>query len=264
MNSHFHSGRRARHAGTTLIEALVPVFIIAILAAILFPVFAQAREKARQSSCLSSQKQLGLALMLYLKDYDGVFPPADYDPTMETRVTWHQLVSPYLPPGVYSPGNDPKRSIFVCPSRNRRLADSAWALPRGDSRSRDPLSYGANVHLMPPGRGLYSPEGPAVVSLAAVASPAKLVMLGPSLSPFAEISGRDDRYEGAARHEQGYMLARRRHLNGANYTFADGHARWFKAPEDYRAQSFRGVCWKSHRQGAQYGNCSAWFYPPGD
>src|SRR2546421_6478946 len=59
----------------TLIELLVVIAIIAILAAILFPVFAQAREKARSISCLSNTKQIGTGYMMYLQDYDETFPP---------------------------------------------------------------------------------------------------------------------------------------------------------------------------------------------
>src|SRR5690348_17963929 len=72
------SMRRTRKPAFTLIELLVVIAIIAILAAILFPVFAQAREKARQAGCLSNGKQIGLALNMYIQDYDEAFPPADY------------------------------------------------------------------------------------------------------------------------------------------------------------------------------------------
>src|SRR5437773_5196359 len=72
--SMFRSCVRRRSAGFTLIELLVVIAIIAILAAILFPVFAQAREKARAATCISNSKQIGLALMMYAQDYDEMLP----------------------------------------------------------------------------------------------------------------------------------------------------------------------------------------------
>src|SRR5215813_1113609 len=83
----------------TLIELLVVIAIIAILAAILFPVFAQAREKARTISCLSNNKQVGLAFMQYVQDYDETFPPSRFTTTTNDTggrfMPWSVNIQPY-------------------------------------------------------------------------------------------------------------------------------------------------------------------------
>jgi prepilin-type N-terminal cleavage/methylation domain-containing protein/prepilin-type processing-associated H-X9-DG protein len=83
------------HHAFTLIELLVVIAIIAILAAILFPVFAQAREKARAISCLSNTKQVGLAIMMYAQDYDETFPE-DGIFYFYSGTGWASLVAPYI------------------------------------------------------------------------------------------------------------------------------------------------------------------------
>ncbi|MEN6545721.1 MAG: DUF1559 domain-containing protein [Armatimonadia bacterium] len=93
--------------GFTLIELLVVIAIIAILAAILFPVFAKAREKARQSSCLSNLKQLSLACLSYAQDYDERLPQA-YISTTTPRYSFIQFLEPYVK----------NSQVFDCPSAN--------------------------------------------------------------------------------------------------------------------------------------------------
>jgi len=95
----------ARRRGFTLIELLVVIAIIAILAAILFPVFAQAREAARKATCTSNMKQLGTAVMMYVQDYDEIYPPSQL-PSSNPSVSWPSLLFTYVK----------NEGVFVCPS----------------------------------------------------------------------------------------------------------------------------------------------------
>src|SRR6195952_2385277 len=97
--------RRHLRTGFTLIELLVVIAIIAILAAILFPVFAKAREKARQISCLSNEKQLGLGIMQYIQDYDEQLP-AVWDANRQPETNWAIESYPYVK----------SLGVFKCPS----------------------------------------------------------------------------------------------------------------------------------------------------
>jgi prepilin-type N-terminal cleavage/methylation domain-containing protein/prepilin-type processing-associated H-X9-DG protein len=101
---------RRRSGGFTLIELLVVIAIIAILAAILFPVFAQAREKARASSCMSNNKQISLAFSMYKQDYDETYPPAV---DTVTNLWWENMVTPYIKGGNVG-------GILTCPSASSR------------------------------------------------------------------------------------------------------------------------------------------------
>jgi prepilin-type N-terminal cleavage/methylation domain-containing protein len=95
------------HKGFTLIELLVVIAIIAILAAILFPVFARARENARRASCASNLKQIGLGIMQYTQDYDECYM-IHYDASAGNAKYWHQILQPYVK----------STQIFDCPSRS--------------------------------------------------------------------------------------------------------------------------------------------------
>src|SRR5437870_12394037 len=91
---------RRQHCGFTLIELLVVIAIIAILAAILFPVFAQARDRARMSACVSNMRQIGAALLMYVQDYDETYPYIRFhgEGGQQGLYTycWRNAIRPYL------------------------------------------------------------------------------------------------------------------------------------------------------------------------
>ena len=191
----------------TLIELLVVIAIIAILAAILFPVFAKAREKARASSCQSNMKQLGLAVMQYVNDYDEMYPLG------RTRVggvantgNWAQAVQPYIKSG----------QVFACPSnsagRNTVLSDSD---PNGP---RVPGCYLANHRIMQLMPG-------TAQDMASVKAPANKIMILEGISGGWPTGMHADWIAGNTSLQNTTFSG---HMQMANYAFCDGHVKALK------------------------------------
>ncbi|MEO7714797.1 MAG: DUF1559 domain-containing protein [Capsulimonas sp.] len=151
-----HSRKCSPHQGFTLIELLVVIAIIAILAAILFPVFAKAREKARQTACLSNMKQLGLGFAQYTQDYDEIFPCGMYQAAGAGNnggQGWAGQIYPYVK----------SKQVFTCPD------DST---PVDRNLQQTAMSYAMNQLL----DSTYG-NTPSTTSLAKLNAPANIVCL---------------------------------------------------------------------------------------
>ena len=146
-----------RHAarGFTLIELLVVVAIIAILASILFPVFARARENARRSSCQSNLKQIGLAITQYVQDYDETWPWAITVAALGTLDTpnssfqWMDLTYPYAK----------STQVYFCPSDANKSISGAWTANHTIDAANSAVSYDANMYYRNNDGGRVSPFG---------------------------------------------------------------------------------------------------------
>ncbi len=235
--------RRPAREAFTLIELLVVIAIIAILAAILFPVFAQAREKARQTACLSNSKQIGLGVMQYFTDYDETYPIIYILPN--PRKWWGEQIHPYVK----------NRDVFRCPSDPRQsgLGSSTPALmnvpfysyamngiqPSGGrwshpkSVDRDGVPLGSKN---PPPQGFARSTSlgySTAIGVAEVPLPADTILITETRHSEPEI-WQDTQldYPNAldAVKTQSASLLRvpARHMEGFVSIFADGHAKWLK------------------------------------
>lgn len=215
--------QHAAHPGFTLIELLVVIAIIAVLAAILFPVFSQAREKARSTACLSNLKQLGTATQMYMQDYDEklFFRASTASPSVSRSgavvpnaqallaVSWWNALMPYIK----------NRQIFTCPS------DPA-PTPTKDIHGALTIS-----------RSYIAIRAAEALALSQVEYPAEILVFvdkwdrraGPNPNAITDswiepFNGDFDYYPTYRR----MALAGDRHQDGLNASFFDGHARWLK------------------------------------
>jgi len=257
----------------TLIELLVVIAIIAILAAILFPVFAQAREAARKTSCISNCRQMGLAVMQYSQDYDEMYvcdawdtPPlgvSDTDsgnPNFPSAYPWVFRIQPYLK----------NKQVFVCPSdpdpkngwsgydnNPNPTCDDAWGIPT-------PISYSPNAWIIGYGGyqnsngcfgdGSFIPDwGFAPKGMAAVPSPAQTYLIADygradiedwwvnnlKAANYTRVYNQSAPGGGAAVDNQEPWHSRipqasiYRHQNGTSIIYCDGHTKWHNGRQIY-------------------------------
>jgi prepilin-type N-terminal cleavage/methylation domain-containing protein/prepilin-type processing-associated H-X9-DG protein len=220
--------------GFTLIELLVVIAIIAILAAILFPVFAKAREKARQTMCMSNLKQIGLGVLMYAEDSDELMVPAGgyvapggpTNPTWGAYVPWQFFVSPYIKANGNTSGTALQGNVFVCPSNPNTETASCWFqgpyqwscdyvmnynesfLPSGSSSTQQNMGNGAVGNF-------------AGVSLASMAAPSSLILLMENTGQGAGNSAWNIDVTNSAFQNPCPLFVG--HSAMSDYVFADGH-----------------------------------------
>jgi len=219
--------------GFTLIELLVVIVIISILAAILFPVFAKARENARRASCMSNLKQIGLGIIMYTQDYDEMYPPNGITvpantPGPDSQVWgsgvwfWQQLIYPYTK----------SDQVYYCPS--------------GTVTGNFPYvgEYGANWYMLDPPVSLASVQ--SVASTYMIMDSGSYLMLpscvyAPTAGSSYYLPGTGPLNPPTPAPDSSYTFDYQngRHLGGVNMCYANGHVKWQQSSAVYQqAQNY--------------------------
>ena len=228
MNKH-------KKSAFTLIELLVVIAIIAILAAILFPVFARARENARRSSCQSNLKQIGIGIIQYVQDYDEKMPSSQND-GLYVNVPWHVMVQPYIK----------SYQVFKCPSNISSGAvnatNNAASLAAGVPASGVPVSYMSNGGLEGTGANEFGGRRPFTwygtvrqpTSLSELNSVATTIMVVEQAGGETEPMCYDStKFTGTGTIPRQFT----NHLTTTNFLFADGHVKSLKPTATVSATS---------------------------
>lgn len=210
-----HKSTFVKRSGFTLIELLVVIAIISILAAILFPVFARARENARRASCMSNMKQIALGVMMYTQDYDDRFPYYSAGGEMA-------FIFPYVK----------STQVFRCPSsgliqQNDPTMSSVYSTDYGFPASYDSPFWPRAMVLVPGATGTTQLMG-------AIPNPSLTCLFAEDKN--AATTGSTalygfDRFEALTFPAKGIfngIPVLDRHLGGSNYAYVDGHVKWLK------------------------------------
>lgn len=216
---------RSQRGGFTLIELLVVIAIIAILAAILFPVFAKAREKARTTSCLSNVKQLSLGVVQYVQDYDEHFIPTWGTMNVGTNPTpgypnWGTDWADYIYPYVKS------HAVYGCPTSpdEPSIAQPGTYFAQQIMVNNNSASYDGNYGVNYDGIGYGARE-----RLASIIQPSETFLLGDSGDVLLCCWGTDDwtqLMEDLDLDWNSLKEGTNRHNLGSNMGYVDGHAKW--------------------------------------
>lgn len=218
---------RSSKRGFTLIELLVVIAIIAILAAILFPVFARARENARRSSCQSNLKQIGLGIMQYTQDYDEFYPLGSYA-TTGGNFSWRHSIQPYIK----------STQLFKCPSNTQTATDD------NINNVRQSVNYSGNTRIFGDGGGfgLQSQGGINAVS--------QKIIVGESNYNFNQPNIMSSNWDaGTAVVDR--MFAG--HLGTMNNLFADGHVKALKPTATMTPLNM----WGAFQENSNTGDCTS-------